>query len=138
MAGTFDGLHRGHRRLFQRALELGDYLVVGLTSDAMIDKAAAPFKKRKADLEEFLKGVPHKIIKLEDPLGPAVSMEDLKFLVVSEETVGRAREINKVRIEKALPPLEVVVVPMVMAEDRRPISSTRIRRGEIDGDGRVI
>lgn len=31
--GTFDLLHYGHQRLLERAKELGDYLVVGITSD---------------------------------------------------------------------------------------------------------
>lgn len=32
--GTYDLLHRGHVRLLQRARELGDYLVVGVTADS--------------------------------------------------------------------------------------------------------
>lgn len=32
--GTFDLLHEGHIRLLERARELGDYLIVGVTSDA--------------------------------------------------------------------------------------------------------
>ena len=31
--GTFDLLHNGHIRLLQRAKALGDYLIVGVTSD---------------------------------------------------------------------------------------------------------
>ena len=31
--GTFDLLHEGHYRLLQRAKQLGDYLIVGVTSD---------------------------------------------------------------------------------------------------------
>ena len=31
--GTFDLLHYGHIRLLERAKELGDYLIVGITSD---------------------------------------------------------------------------------------------------------
>ncbi len=31
--GTFDLLHYGHQRLLERAKQLGDYLVVGITSD---------------------------------------------------------------------------------------------------------
>jgi glycerol-3-phosphate cytidylyltransferase len=32
--GTFDTLHYGHIRLLQRARALGDYLIVGLSTDA--------------------------------------------------------------------------------------------------------
>ena len=31
--GTFDLLHYGHIRLLQRAKEMGDYLIVGLSTD---------------------------------------------------------------------------------------------------------
>jgi len=42
------------------------------------------------------------------------------------------------RRAKGFPPLELVVVELVKAEDGRPISSTRIREGEIDTDGRLL
>jgi len=35
--GTFDLFHEGHRRLLERARELGDHLIVGVTSDAYDD-----------------------------------------------------------------------------------------------------
>lgn len=31
--GTFDLLHHGHIRLLQRAKALGDYMIVGVTTD---------------------------------------------------------------------------------------------------------
>ena len=31
--GTYDLLHFGHRKLLERAKALGDYLIVGVTSD---------------------------------------------------------------------------------------------------------
>ena len=32
--GTYDLIHHGHIRLLERAKALGDYLIVGVTSDA--------------------------------------------------------------------------------------------------------
>ncbi|NLC54892.1 MAG: glycerol-3-phosphate cytidylyltransferase [Erysipelothrix sp.] len=53
--GTFDLLHKGHINILKRAKDLGDYLVVGLSSDefnAIKDKKAYHnFEDRKFILE---------------------------------------------------------------------------------------
>ena len=53
--GTFDTLHYGHIRLLQRARSLGDYLIVGLSTDefnALKDKKAFhSWEERKWHLE---------------------------------------------------------------------------------------
>lgn len=53
--GTYDLLHWGHIRLLKRARELGDYLIVGLSTDefnAVKGKAAYhPYEERKMMLE---------------------------------------------------------------------------------------
>lgn len=53
--GTYDLLHWGHIRLLKRARELGDYLIVGLSTDefnAIKGKAAYhPYEERKMMLE---------------------------------------------------------------------------------------
>jgi glycerol-3-phosphate cytidylyltransferase len=53
--GTFDTLHHGHIRLLRRARELGDYLIVALSTDefnASKGKTALfSYEERKADLE---------------------------------------------------------------------------------------
>lgn len=53
--GTFDTLHYGHIRLLQRARSLGDYLIVGLSTDEFNigknKKAFHSWHERKAHLE---------------------------------------------------------------------------------------
>jgi rfaE bifunctional protein nucleotidyltransferase chain/domain len=40
--GCFDVLHQGHLSLLQRARALGDYLIVGLNSDASVTRLKGP------------------------------------------------------------------------------------------------
>lgn len=54
--GTFDLLHYGHINLLRRAKELGDYLIVALSTDEFNwkekhKKCYFPYEKRKALLE---------------------------------------------------------------------------------------
>jgi phosphopantetheine adenylyltransferase len=49
-----------------------------------------------------------------------------------------AAEINKKRKERQLPSLKIEVVDMVPSENHTPISTTRIRSGEIDREGHVL
>jgi len=53
--GTYDLLHYGHIRLLKRARELGDYLIVGLSTDEFNagkgKSAYHPYEERKAMLE---------------------------------------------------------------------------------------
>lgn len=138
VGGTFDGLHRGHKALLDKAFEIGDRVLIGLTKDSFSGKKSRRFDERKRGLIHYLKGRSYEVVELTDPYGPAISDAELEAIVVSEETEGRAREINKIRIEKGLEPLKIIVIPMVLAADGTPISSTRIRRGEIDEEGRPV
>ena len=50
--GTYDLLHRGHIRLFRRAKALGDYLIVGVTSDDY-DKSRGKINNQQSLIERI-------------------------------------------------------------------------------------
>lgn len=142
--GTFDEFHRGHKILLRRALELGSRIIIGLTSDEFAGRLhkshrVAPFANRKARLLRFLRKNKAKkratVVPLEDPYGPTIKMPEIEAIVVSDETLQMAVRINRIRRRKKLKPLKIVCLPLILAEDYRPISSTRIRRGKIDQEG---
>ncbi|NOZ83085.1 MAG: pantetheine-phosphate adenylyltransferase [Euryarchaeota archaeon] len=142
VGGTFDCLHAGHRQLLHTAFAYGERVVIGLTSDRMASgKGASSYRERLAELERFLEQEGYsgraEIVELNDPYGTAVSDPELDGIVVTEETLERAREINRIRERRGLGKLEILVVPMVLAEDGMPVSSERIRKGMIDREGRV-
>ncbi|RLF57412.1 MAG: phosphopantetheine adenylyltransferase, partial [Thermoplasmata archaeon] len=64
--------------------------------------------------------------------------ENFDVIVVSEETFDTAREINMIRKRKGLKEIKIEKISLVMAEDGKPISSTRIRKGEINREGRIL
>lgn len=147
VGGTFDELHKGHKTLLDKAFEVGDKVVIGLTSDEFVSKMGkphktAPYDERRRELVGFLEasGLDGnvEIVPLNDPFGLTISGEGLEALVVSQETEKTAQKINERRKNAGLPPLEIVIVDMVPAENCAPISTTRIRRGEIDRNGHLL
>ncbi|SFC63187.1 pantetheine-phosphate adenylyltransferase [Halobiforma haloterrestris] len=148
LGGTFDPVHDGHRKLFERAFELGD-VTVGLTSDELapktrqVDRPVRSYEEREADLEATLETFAEEydrefeIRTLEKPTGIATEPQ-FDYLVVSPETREGGERINEIRRDHGHDPLEVVVVPHVRAEDGDIISSTRIVQGEIDEHGNVL
>jgi pantetheine-phosphate adenylyltransferase len=145
--GTFDEFHRGHKILLNKAFEIGEKVIIGLSSDEFVSKMGkvhktASYAERLKDLGVFLKksGLAEKaeIVPLNDPYGLTISGKDLDALVVSKETESIANKINKIRAQAGLAPLKIVTVHMVLAENSSPISTTRIRKGEIDRNGHLI
>jgi pantetheine-phosphate adenylyltransferase len=144
--GTFDHLHRGHVALLTRSFSLGDVVVIGVTSDAFASREGKSpdqsYLERVEVLEHLLRtmfpGRKYVIAKLDDYFGPEIASPEVEAIVVSRETAQRVPIANALRAERGYPPLKVVTVNYIMADDAKPISSTRIRRGEIDTEGRLL
>jgi len=147
VGGTFDPLHDGHKRLLTRSFEIagpGGHVVIGLTSDSFASHKTHPihpFATRKADLEQYISSTINStqwdVEPLNDRYGSAIDA-DFDALIVSEETLAVAIEINKLRREKGRKKVDINQISCVLAEDGRWISSTRIYRGEIDVHGHLL
>jgi pantetheine-phosphate adenylyltransferase len=147
VGGTFDEFHRGHRALLMKAFEAGEQVLIGLCSDEFVEKLNKPhltasYKQRLEELKaflhehDFLKRT--RIIPLNDVYGVTLSKGCVEALVVSKETEHTALKINEERKTLGLPPLHIVVIEMVPSENHAPISTSRIRRGEIDREGVLL
>ncbi len=144
LGGTFEPLHEGHKKLIDVAIRLGGKdIMIGVTSDEMARKrlrSVLPFKIRAENLRQFVRrkyGFEPEIVEIKDPYGKTLEI-DFEYIVVSPETYGMALKINEKRKELGKRPIKIVKVDFVLAEDGKPISSTRIKEGEIDRYGRLI
>ena len=145
MGGTFDVIHSGHMALLKKAFSISSKVIIGLSSDQLAVKRGKnlvnDYSKRLSSLESAIeKNFPnssYEISNLENDFGPAVIEGSVKALVVSEDTSYKGLHLNELRAERGLPPVEIVVVPMVLAKDGKAISSTRIKNFEIDSSGNL-
>lgn len=162
LGGTFTPIHNGHRALLHKAFQTASHIgpgdghvIVGLTSSELAtetrnDPAHADqlgsyerrHDKLAAELDRLAEtySADYEIVRLEDTYGPAATRADADALIVSPEAKAqrRANELNEERLERDLDRLEIHTAPFVVAEDGTRISSTRIRNGEIDPDGRIL
>ena len=145
MGGTFDVIHNGHMALLKKSFSISSKVIIGLSSDqlavkrgkSLVNDYSKRFSLLESTIEKNFPNSSYEISKLENDFGPAVVEGSVKALVVSEETSAKGLHLNELRAERNLPPVEIVVVPMVLAEDGKAISSTRIKNSEIDSNGNL-
>ena len=146
MGGTFDIIHRGHLTLLENAFEISDKVIIGLTSDEFVQKKGkTPIHKYDERLKNLISIIFHKfpntnfeISQLNNDFGPAVLEKDVQALIVSDETNDQGNVLNKLRTDRNLTAVEVIVVIMLLAKDGVIISSTIIKNSEIDSDGDLL
>lgn len=146
LGGTFDIFHNGHKALINKAFEKAGkngLVFIGITKgDAIKDKKIIRnFNDRKQTIEKYISNKnfvsSFEIKPIQDKYGPSID-RDFDAIVVSPETKKTAIEINKIRKEKNKLPLKIVEIPYVLADDNKPISSTRIRNKKIDEEGNIL
>jgi pantetheine-phosphate adenylyltransferase len=146
LGGTFDRLHVGHHALLAAAMAVGRRVSIGVTTPAFLDRHPKPegraiqsYETRRRALDRWLsRHYPRSRFELKplnDPFGRSVD-PGVDALVVSAETRRGGAAVNAERRRQGRGAIPIVVVPLVLADDLVPVSSRRIRLGEIDRRGR--
>jgi len=148
LGGTFDHFHVGHAALLDSAFQAGYSVSVGVTTDRFVSAHPKPFssriqpyaRRRRAVLRWVRWHYPRRTVRLvplANPFGRSVE-DGVDVLVVSADTLAGGRAVNDERRRLGRRPVPLRVVPVVLADDLGPVSSRRIRSGEIDRFGRRL
>lgn len=134
--GTYDLLHQGHINLLRRAKELGDYLIVGVTSDSF-DRGRGKLNVRNNVLErvEAVKatGYADEVI-IEDYLGQKIDdiqKYDVDIFAIGSDWEGKFDYLNEYCKVVYLPRTEGISSTMLREE------SQEVYRLGIIGSGRI-
>ena len=147
LGGTFSKLHYGHLMLLLMGIRYGEKVIIGVTTDKLAKSLGKryevpPYETRVQKLKEELveRGWADRCIitPLDDPYGVTVEKPEIQALVTSPYTHFRGLEINRIRRKKGMKSLDIIVCPLVIAEDGKPISSTRIFLGEVTATGSIV
>lgn len=142
VGGTFDRFHVGHRKIITTAFDTSESVIIGLTSDEFANRFRSletlPYEKRKKLVDDYARRFKklYSIVEISDSYGVATIDPKIDCIIVSEETLLRAEEINAIRFKKGIPKLNILVIPIILAKDGKPISSDRIIKKEIDPEGK--
>tara|TARA_B100000900_G_C20598156_1_gene724311 strand:+ start:3728 stop:4783 length:1056 start_codon:yes stop_codon:yes gene_type:complete len=142
VGGTFDRFHKGHRKLLNAGLSECKNLEIWMTSDSLAkgkDHRIESWDKRmKLIIESLGADVQDRISFhiLEDSYGPATFRQDAEAIVCTQETTTNCEKINSLRLQNSLQPLDIIIADHELDWTGEPISSSKIRRGLIDRDGK--
>lgn len=134
--GTYDLLHQGHINLLKRAKELGDYLIVGVTSDSF-DRGRGKLNVRNNVLERVAAvkatGYADEVI-IEDYIGQKIDdiqKYNVDIFAIGSDWAGKFDYLNEYTKVVYLPRTEGISSTMLRAE-----TTTDVKLGVI-GCGRV-
>lgn len=146
IGGTFDHLHIGHKKLLDKAFALSKFMLIGLATNKLYEnkllhETIETYAEREQNLITYLqtKDLLHRttIIPINDFYGTTLTDKSLESIIVSEETSGNAKKINKERSNIGLGELKIEIIEMLKDESGTPITSEKIRSGKINRAGFV-
>lgn len=145
--GTFDLFHKGHIAFLNFQLQISEKILLGITSDKYFKNFTKhhdieSYAKRKKSVENFLTSENalsrFEIVPIDSPDPEGSTNLRIEALVITPETEKGAYLINQKRKERILPELMIIRCDLLTASDGMLISSTRIRNGEINREGKTM
>ena len=140
IGGTFDRFHSGHMSIIETGLSFCEKIEVWITGDEIAQSKDGRIKKweeRKLDLENATSTYSSRISihLLSDDFGPALETRKATAIICSNETMPNCLEINSLRKESGLEPLDLIIAESVFSWNGEIISSSQIRAGLMDRKG---
>ena len=141
LGGTFDRLHSGHKLFLDIAAHYGQSVHIGLiTPDYLANKQKVLTEKiqnyqfrRKTTGNYLTKRETSSLISNIDSIDMDKKLAtdaSLEALIISQETIKGAIDINKLRKTAKKTKLTLIIIPFVIRDDGRTESSTRLREEE--------
>lgn len=144
LGGTFDHFHVGHENFLRFASQFADKVLVGITKQSLViekdlSQLVEPLEIRKQAVQRFCESetINFEIVELSDAFGPTLGERELECVVVTELTKSGGAAINEKRRTLGLSELPIQVCSMVRDSSGEVVTSTRIRRGEINRQGEI-
>ncbi len=147
LGGTFDHLHNGHKYFIKTALDRSEKITIGIATDSFTKNKLFPaslenYKTREKSLRNFINNNGYttrvQIIPINDIYGTSLKDPNIGALFVTTHGLPNAKIINQKRTKIKFPKLIINKVSYLRGDYGRVISSTRIRKGEIDRRGSVF
>jgi len=140
--GTFDHLHKGHKKLLEACFNDGKKISIGITNMAMVRpkryyNSIESYPVRRNNVLRIAAQNRRAIsaIKLKDIYGSTLTDTTIDAIYVTKETLPGAEKINRERTKIGMKPLFIGMVPFALDDDGDKISSERIRQGLISREG---
>jgi pantetheine-phosphate adenylyltransferase len=146
-------MHEGHKQLLRTASNCTGYLVVGLTTDHYLDQCSGKelrelipgYGERHERLKAYIEtirrpGDSFRILPVEGPVDDCSSCRFGQYTraIFTGEEPAKVSAINTRRRASGLYEVRIEIVPRTLTQDGQRISSTRIRRGEITPEGKLL
>jgi len=142
VGGTFDFFHFGHQKLISSCLSNCDSLEIWVLSDKIAlqkDPRISSWFDRCNLIRHSLSSEENSRVtfhELLDEFGVATSHPSAKMIFCTDDTLSTCQKINSMREKEGLYPLSIISVPHELSENGEIISSSRIREGKMDRDGK--